>query len=133
MPQPRALRCALDQAGNVRQDDVLAVAADNAQVGGQGGEVVVADLGLGAGDHREDGALAHTVDAAQHVYLAVKVPYHMFLPAPERVNLYLLDIVCEFLHRSFLLMSVLCQSQFLFQILILVQGALYIQPRLGIC
>ena len=41
------------------------MAADNAQVGRQGGEMVVADLGFGAGDHREDGTFAHVGIAHQ--------------------------------------------------------------------
>jgi len=46
----------------------------------------------------EDGRLAHAVDAAEDVDLPVEVPDDMLAPAPEGVDLYLLDIVCVFLH-----------------------------------
>ena len=53
-PRPGALAGALDDAGDVRHDEADAlVHIDHAQIGVQGGEVVVGDLGLGLGDHAE--------------------------------------------------------------------------------
>ena len=46
----------------------------------------------------EDGALAHAVDAAQHIDAAVQLPHDMTLPAPQRLYLYLLDVIGIFLH-----------------------------------
>ena len=46
----------------------------------------------------QDGTLAHTVDAAQDVHLSVQFPHHVFLPAPERVDLYSADIISILLH-----------------------------------
>lgn len=59
--------------------------------------------GLAAGgealDHLvEDGALAHAVDTAQHIDAAVQLPHDMTLPAPQRLYLYLLDVIGIFLH-----------------------------------
>ncbi len=52
MSQARAVRCALNQTRNIRQHNVLAVAADDAQIRRQRREVVVADFRLCA---RHDG------------------------------------------------------------------------------
>ena len=46
----------------------------------------------------EDGALAHAVDTAQHIDAAVQLPHDMTLPAPQRLYLYLLDVIGIFLH-----------------------------------
>lgn len=47
----------------------------------------------------EDGTLSHTVDAAQDVDLSVQLPADVLLAAPERVDLYLLDVFSIFLHN----------------------------------
>ena len=62
---------------------------------------VVDDVTVGVhtlDDFVEDGALAHTVDTTQDIHLTVQFPYHVFLPAPERVDLYPSDIVSILLH-----------------------------------
>ena len=62
---------------------------------------VVDDVAVGVHtlDHLvQDGALTHTVDTAQDVYLTVQFPHHVFLPAPERVDLYPTDIISILLH-----------------------------------
>jgi GTP-binding protein len=57
--QPRALGGALDEAGDVGQDEAAAVLEpDDAQVGRERRERVVGDLGLGARDAGEEGRLA---------------------------------------------------------------------------
>ena len=59
MSQPRALRGALDQPGNIGQHDVLPVLPDDAQIRRQRGEMIVPDLRLRAGQDGKDGALSH--------------------------------------------------------------------------
>ena len=67
---------------------------------------VVDDVAVGVhtlDDLVEDSALAHTIDTAQDIHLPVQFPHHVFLPAPERVDLYPPDIVSILLHsRRFL-------------------------------
>ena len=53
-----ALVRALDQAGNVGQHELARVDADDAEIGVQGGEGIVGDLGLGRRHRREEGRLA---------------------------------------------------------------------------
>ena len=65
VPQAHALAGALDEAGNIGQDEFGFVAPGDAQVGREGGEVIVGDLGPGGGEHGEDGALAHVGEAHQ--------------------------------------------------------------------
>ena len=61
--QARALACALDDAGDVGHDEADAVLhIDNPQVGKEGGEVVVGDLGLCPADHAQKGALADAIN-----------------------------------------------------------------------
>ena len=56
--------------------------------------------GVQALDHLvEDGALAHAVDAAEDVHLTVEIPHDMVAAAPQRVDFYLSDVVCVFLHK----------------------------------
>ncbi|SCJ76342.1 Uncharacterised protein [uncultured Blautia sp.] len=64
--QAGALAGALNDAGNVRHDEADAVLyPHHAQIGEQGGEVVVGDLGLGLGYHGEQRGLAHVGEAHQ--------------------------------------------------------------------
>ena len=64
--QAGALAGPLDDAGDVRHDEADAVLhPHDAQVGEQGGEVVVGDLGLGLGHHGEQCGLAHVGEAHQ--------------------------------------------------------------------
>ena len=57
--QPRALGCALNQPGDVGDDKALALAGlHHAEVGRQGGEMVVGDLRLCRADAREDRGFA---------------------------------------------------------------------------
>ena len=59
-----ALAGALDDAGDVRHHEADALLhPDDAEIGVEGGEVVVRDLGLGLGDHAEEGGLAHVGEA----------------------------------------------------------------------
>ena len=52
VPQAHALPGALDEAGDVRHDKGLALGhGDHPQHRGEGGEVVVGDVGLGLADH----------------------------------------------------------------------------------
>ncbi len=64
--QPAARVRALDQAGDVGQHEIAVIDHHHAQVGTQGGEGIVGDLGLGAADHRQQGGFAgvgHADDA----------------------------------------------------------------------
>ena len=64
--QAGPLRSPLDDAGDVGHDEgdpLLHI--DHPQVGEQGGEVVVGDLGLGPAHHAEEGGLAHVGKAHQ--------------------------------------------------------------------
>ena len=64
--QAGALAGALNDAGNVRHDEADAgLYPHHAQIGEQGGEVVVGDLGLGLGYHGEQRGLAHVGEAHQ--------------------------------------------------------------------
>ena len=49
---------ALDQPGNVGEDELAALVADDAELRAEGGERIVADLGAGVGDGVEEGRLA---------------------------------------------------------------------------
>ena len=62
---PGAFGRALDQPGNVGQDEIDALVADDAELGVEGGEGIVADLGLGVGDGVEEGRLAGIGQADQ--------------------------------------------------------------------
>ena len=53
-----ALGRALDQAGNIGEDEIDLLVADDAELGVERGEGIVADLGLGIGDGVEEGRLA---------------------------------------------------------------------------
>ena len=46
----------------------------------------------------QNGTLTYTVDTTQDIHLSVQFPNDVFLPAPERVDLYPTDIVCILLH-----------------------------------
>ena len=62
--ETRALAGALDDAGDIRHHEADAlVHPHDAQVGVEGGEVVVCDLGLSLGDHAQKGGLAHVGEA----------------------------------------------------------------------
>ena len=65
MPQPRALRRALDQAGNIRNDKGVFVILHHAQIGGKRREVIVRDLGLCRGDFGKERALSHVGESDQ--------------------------------------------------------------------
>ena len=66
MAEALALGRPLDQAGDVGHGVVgLVVGPDHAQVGLEGGERVVGDLGLGRRDPRDQGRLAHVGEADQ--------------------------------------------------------------------
>ena len=77
--QAGAFAGALDDAGDVRHDEADAVLhPDHAQVGEQGGEVVVGDLGLCLGDHGQQGGLAHIGEAYQaHVRQQLQLQDHV--------------------------------------------------------
>ena len=55
---PGALGCAFDQAGNIGEDELAALVADDAELRAERGERIIADLGLGVGDRIEEGRLA---------------------------------------------------------------------------
>ncbi len=62
--QAHAFRRTFDQAGDVGADKALLFGhTHHAQHRGQGGEVVVGDLGLGGADHADEGGLAHVGEA----------------------------------------------------------------------
>ena len=77
--QPGALAGALDDAGDVRHDEAGAlVHIHHAQIGVQGGEVVVGDLGVGLADHAEKRTLAHVGEAHQsHVRQQLQLQHHV--------------------------------------------------------
>ena len=56
---------ALDQAGNVGEDEIDLAVADDAELRMEGGEGIIADLGLGVGDRVEKGRLAGIGQADQ--------------------------------------------------------------------
>ena len=58
-----ALAGALEQARDVGEDHALEIALDDAEVGNDGSEGVVRDLGLGVGDVAQQGALSRVGDA----------------------------------------------------------------------
>ena len=60
VPEARALRRALDDAGDVRHDEGHAlIHVHDAEVREERGEVVVCDLGMGLAHHGQEGGLAH--------------------------------------------------------------------------
>ena len=64
--QARALAGALDDAGNVGHDEADAlVHVHHAQIGVEGGKVVVGDLGVRLADHAEQRGLTHVGEAHQ--------------------------------------------------------------------
>ena len=77
--QARALAGPLDDAGNVRHDEADAVIhIDHPQVGIEGGEMVVGDLGIGPADHAEEGGFAHIGEAHQtHVRQELQLQRHL--------------------------------------------------------
>ena len=77
--QPRAVGGPLNDAGDIRQDEGLPLLhGHHPQVGGEGGEVVVGDLGLGPGNHAEQGGLAHVGEAHQpHVRQQLQLQHHV--------------------------------------------------------
>lgn len=48
----------------------------------------------------ENGRLAFTIDTAKDIDLSVKVPHNVSFSAPKRLNLYLPNVVCVFLHNK---------------------------------
>ena len=48
----------------------------------------------------EDCTLSHTVDTTKDIHLRIELPYNVLPATPQRVNLYLLDIICVFLQIS---------------------------------
>jgi len=77
--QTRALAGALDDAGDVRHDEADAlVHIHHPQIGIQGGEVVVGDLGVRLADHAQKRALAHVGEAHQpHVRQQLQLQHHV--------------------------------------------------------
>ena len=63
MAQTNAIGSALHQTGNVRQHEAVLALLDDAEVGLQGGEVVVGNLGTGVGGDGEQGGFAHIGEA----------------------------------------------------------------------
>ena len=47
----------------------------------------------------ENGTLSHTIHATQDVHPAVEIPKYVLCATPQRIYLYLLNIVGIFLHR----------------------------------
>ena len=83
--QARPLSRPLDDAGDVGQDegDTL-LHIHHAQIGKQGGEMVVGDLGPGLAHHREEGGLAHIGEAHQaHVGQQLELQNHLPLLARQ--------------------------------------------------
>ncbi len=85
MPQTRAVRRALDDAGDVCHDEADAlVHVDHAQVRVEGGEVVVGDLRVGVGGHAEQGGFAHVGEAHQtHVCQELELQNDLVLLAGQ--------------------------------------------------
>ena len=66
MAQTGAFTGSLNNAGDISHDEADAlVYIDHAQVGEEGGEVVIGDLGPGFADHAEEGGFAHVGEAHQ--------------------------------------------------------------------
>ena len=65
VPQPRALRRALDEPGDIRRHKRFIVIFHNPQVGRKGGKMVVRDLRLCGADFRQECALAHVGEPNQ--------------------------------------------------------------------
>ena len=59
MPEAGAFRCAFNQSGNISQDNILAETADDAEVGCQGGEMIIPHFRPGAGDNAQDRTFPH--------------------------------------------------------------------------
>ena len=81
--QARPLGGTLDDAGDIRHDEGHAlVHIDDPQVGEEGGEVVVGDLGPGVGGDGEQGGFAHIGEAHQaHVRQELELQNHVPLLA----------------------------------------------------
>ena len=77
--QACALAGALNDAGDIRHDKGHAlVHIHHAQVGIQGGKVVVGDFGMGLGYHTQKGALSHVGEAHQsHVRQQLQLQHHI--------------------------------------------------------
>ena len=77
--QTGALTGALDDAGNIGHHEADAlVHVHHAQIGIQGGEVVVGDLGVGLGDHAQQRGLAHVGESHQsHVRQQLQLQHHV--------------------------------------------------------
>ena len=77
--QARALAGPLDDAGDIGHDEGHAlVHIHHAQVGVQGGEVVVGDFGVDLGHHAQQGALSHVGEAHQsHVRQQLQLQHHV--------------------------------------------------------
>ena len=65
MPQSHAFAGAFHQTGNIRQHEVRLAPFGNAQIGGQGGKVIVGDLGFRRRQRGQNGAFAHVGEADQ--------------------------------------------------------------------
>ena len=77
--QPGPLAGPLDDAGDIRHNEGHAlIHIHHAQIGIEGGEVVVGDLGMGLADHAQKGALAHVGKAHQtHVRQQLQLQHHV--------------------------------------------------------
>ena len=77
--QARALAGPLDDAGDIRHDEADAVLhVDHPQVGVEGGEMVVGNLGVGPADHAEKGGFAHVGEAHQtYVRQKLQLQHHL--------------------------------------------------------
>ena len=62
MPQSRAFAGPFHQAGNIRHHKIQIMMAHHAQVGGEGGKMVIGDLGPRSSDHGQNGAFAARAD-----------------------------------------------------------------------
>ena len=84
-PEPRAFAGALDDAGDVGGDEARSFAhVDHAEVGGQGGEMVICDLGPGGGDHRKQGGFPDVREAHEaHVGKKLQLELDVELLAGE--------------------------------------------------
>ena len=83
--QADALAGALDQAGDVRHDkaDLPSPTLNHTQHRGEGGEVVVGDLGLGRADHGDQGGFAHIGEAHQ-AHIGQQLQLQGAPPTPRR-------------------------------------------------
>ena len=79
VPQSGTLAGALDDAGDVRHDEADAlVHVDHTQIGVEGGEMVIGDLGVGLADHAEQRGLTHVGETHQsHVRQQLQLQHHI--------------------------------------------------------